>query len=118
MLLAAVDVTGRNLPPWPEDFGVELVTAQPGQALLFSESMQHSTYPCARTTTRTSHYESFATSGTGCNEQRGWIGLGEHAAQHLPVRPHRTLLHARSCARGRILPNGGFLAESFYWPII
>ena len=50
MLLAAVDVKGRNLPPWPEDFGVELVTAQPGQALLFSESMQHSTYPCARTT--------------------------------------------------------------------
>ena len=30
-------------PPWPEEFGVEVVTLQPGEALVFTESLMHST---------------------------------------------------------------------------
>ena len=33
------DIKGRNLPPWPEEFGVELATVQPGDCLVFTENM-------------------------------------------------------------------------------
>lgn len=33
---------GRK-PPWPPEFGVEVVTLQPGEALVFTESLMHST---------------------------------------------------------------------------
>jgi len=39
------DVQGHNLPPWPDEFGVELATVQPGGALVFTETMLHSTFP-------------------------------------------------------------------------
>ena len=39
------DIRGRELPPWPEEFGVELATPQPGQALIFTEKLMHSTHP-------------------------------------------------------------------------
>ena len=39
------DIRGRELPPWPEEFGVELATPQPGQALVFTEKLMHSTHP-------------------------------------------------------------------------
>ena len=42
---ARPNIKGRNLPPWPEEFGVELATVQPGAALVFTETMLHSTYP-------------------------------------------------------------------------
>jgi len=34
---------GTAKPPWPEAFGVEVVTVQPGDALIFSEKLLHST---------------------------------------------------------------------------
>lgn len=34
---------GTAKPPWPENFGVEVVTVQPGDALIFSEKLLHST---------------------------------------------------------------------------
>ena len=34
---------GGSKPPWPAEFGVEVVTLQPGEALVFTESLMHST---------------------------------------------------------------------------
>ena len=34
---------GTAKPPWPEHFGAEVVTVQPGDALIFSEKLLHST---------------------------------------------------------------------------
>ena len=34
---------GTAKPPWPDDFGTEVVTVQPGDALIFSEKLLHST---------------------------------------------------------------------------
>ena len=39
------DIKGRNLPPWPEEFGVELATVQPGDCLVFTENMCAHVFP-------------------------------------------------------------------------
>lgn len=58
------DLTDRHMPPWPEEFGVELITTKPGDCLIFTEKLVHSTFPYSGAGQRRTMFMKYQPYGT------------------------------------------------------